>query len=515
MKQKKDILILVSGLLIILLVIIGVSYAYFTANITGGDESTTIEVKGGRMTIIYDGGDDIDITNILPSNNPVAIKRFTVTGFNNTKVPMAYKMSLVVEKNDFSSEALKYKLISENTDNNGLVLPSITTLTKIPSGASTIELGTGSFEVPTDGNKTHTYDLEIYFPNEDYDQNIEQDKQIAAYILTENYNPPPLLSDLILAQGGGAEAIEAKGKPLFSVINGISGIYADSDEYGTSYYYRGIKDELNNNLIWGGFQWKIVRINGDGSIRLIYNGTEAQFTTNGVVNDGSTDTQIGTSAFNTTNNDDAKYVGYMYGGLNGVASTQRDGTVSKAATYNETSPEIKNIIDNWYSTNISGKEIENNIVDNLFCNDRQSSTGTGYGKSATDYQGLVRLNTQKNPTLKCGIKNDCFTVADTVIGNGNLTYPVGLITADEASMAGLVRSLGGENNYLLTDEGFWTMTPYQMYSSGSSYANIYLISGALALHTAEMIRGVRPVVSIFADARVQGTGTASDPFVAS
>ena len=181
----------------------------------------------------------------------------------------------------------------------------------------------------------------------------------------------------------------------------------------------------------------------------------------------------------------------------------------------ETSPEIKNIIDNWYSTNISGKEIENNIVDNLFCNDRQSSTGTGYGKSATDYQGLVRLNTQKNPTLKCGIKNDCFTVADTVIGNGNLTYPVGLITADEASMAGLVRSLGGENNYLLTDEGFWTMTPYQMYSSGSSYANIYLISGALALHTAEMIRGVRPVVSIFADARVQGTGTASDPFVAS
>ena len=55
-----------------------------------------------------------------------------------------------------------------------------------------------------------------------------------------------LLKNEILAQGGGAAAIVAKGTPNFSVINGTSGLYASDDEYGTSYYYRGLKTELNN-----------------------------------------------------------------------------------------------------------------------------------------------------------------------------------------------------------------------------------------------------------------------------
>ncbi len=85
------------------------------------------------------------------------------------------------------------------------------------------------------------------------------------------------LNDKILAQGSGASAIEAKGPPDFESYTVTSGLYAALDEYGTSYYYRGKATELNNNLIWGERQWKIIRINGDGSIRLIYNGTEANF----------------------------------------------------------------------------------------------------------------------------------------------------------------------------------------------------------------------------------------------
>ncbi len=95
------------------------------------------------------------------------------------------------------------------------------------------------------------------------------------------------LKEKILAQGGGVSAIEAKGTPNFNAINGTSGLYATEDEYGTSYYYRGKKSELNNNIIWGGFQWKIVRINGDESIRLLYHGTEAQFNQLGFMNEYS------------------------------------------------------------------------------------------------------------------------------------------------------------------------------------------------------------------------------------
>ncbi|MDD4796070.1 MAG: hypothetical protein PHG03_05935, partial [Bacilli bacterium] len=51
----------------------------------------------------------------------------------------------------------------------------------------------GNFEVPTDGNKTHTYKLELYFPNQDYDQNIEQQKQINAYVAVVNIDNNMLL----------------------------------------------------------------------------------------------------------------------------------------------------------------------------------------------------------------------------------------------------------------------------------------------------------------------------------
>ena len=94
-------------------------------------------------------------------------------------------MILIVEYNDFSEESLKYKLISTNTDNNGTVAPNID-LTNLGTGVKTIELGVGSYDVPTNGNKTHTYKLEIYFLNEPYIQNEDQEKTLKAYIRIED-----------------------------------------------------------------------------------------------------------------------------------------------------------------------------------------------------------------------------------------------------------------------------------------------------------------------------------------
>ncbi len=328
------------------------------------------------------------------------------------------------------------------------------------------------------------------------------------------------LRGLIIAQGGGVDAINARGTPNFNEINGTSGIYATDDEYGTSYYYRGLKDELNNNIIWAGFQWKIIRINGDGTVRLIYNGTEEQFNTNGTVNSTGINTQITSAAWNSTNYNDAKYVGYMYGGDNGVASTIRHGTTSVAATYNQTSTNAKTTLDNWYQTNIQNKGYSGIVSDNLFCNDRQlqsevggSSTGPGYGNTwtTTYYAAYQRLNTTKNPTLKCGLKNDRFTVNDTVLGNGNLTYPVGLITADEAAMAGLRLGTSNSTNYLYTNSTYWSFSPHSMGSGG--YAIVFYVysPGYLNNDNVNPRHGLRPAVSI-SETHVTGTGSANDPY---
>ena len=293
------------------------------------------------MKIIYDGGQAIEVENLIPTDDPVSTKTFTVTGDNSTPFDMNYTVNLVIVSNTFSESAIKYKLTGENTNQNGAVIPNTGNLNNIGSGSKTINLGHGIFESPTDGAKVHTYTLEFYFLNAPYNQDIDKEKEINAYVEVVTYVDPckeeDCLKNKILAQDGGEIAIREKDIPDFSKV-AVSqetydelpdvseeyypgknqavienGIYATVDEYGVSYYYRGDKEYLNNNLLFGGYQWKIVRINGDGSIRLIYNGTEEDFELN--------DNEISEYSYNliddkawNINADDAKYVGYMYGG---------------------------------------------------------------------------------------------------------------------------------------------------------------------------------------------------------
>ncbi|HHX33438.1 MAG TPA: hypothetical protein GX713_04370, partial [Mollicutes bacterium] len=133
--KKITIITIISMILSLLLITIGLSFAYFTANITGTENSTTINVTGGVMTIHYDSiGQEIEALDIRPDNNPFGTKTFTLTGNNNTSNNMEYHILLIVEENSFSDNALKYKLTSTNTDDNGEVAPSIEELTGIPTG---------------------------------------------------------------------------------------------------------------------------------------------------------------------------------------------------------------------------------------------------------------------------------------------------------------------------------------------------------------------------------------------
>ena len=172
-----------------LLLTIGITFAYFTAQFVGGEDIDTITVTGGSMSIVYSGGNDINISDIIPSDEPTVVKTFTVTGNNTTQVPMSYKIRLIIEYNDFSEEALKYSLISTNTDNNGTVALNVN-MTNLGTGVKTVEMGVGSYTVPTDGDKIHTYRLEIYFSNAAYSQNEDQEKTFKAYVSIEDNTLP-------------------------------------------------------------------------------------------------------------------------------------------------------------------------------------------------------------------------------------------------------------------------------------------------------------------------------------
>ena len=255
---------------------------------------------------------------------------------------------------------------------------------------------------------------------------------------------------------------------------------------GTSYYYTG---NPNNWVQFGGFWWRIIRINGDGTIRMIYQGTSANTTGSG--------TQIGESFFNSSYNNNM-YVGYMY------TSGQRQGTGSSSA--------IKGVLDQWYSVT-SGLTAYSDYIDGNagFCGDRRVSSGNGIGTSVTNYQPYTRIS-NSSPSLSCE-DADIYTTTDSSTGNKSLTYPIGLISADEAMFAGIpIWNNSSPSNYLCTEEYYWTMSPsffegisayvFNIDSSGSLVDNYYV----------NRTHSVRPVINLRADVQITGSGTTSDPF---
>ena len=292
----------------------------------------------------------------------------------------------------------------------------------------------------------------------------------------------------------GIKEIKAKGNPDFSQTSTTDdGMYAMKDDYGTSYYYRGAVPD--NWVSFAGFLWRVIRVNGDNTVRMIYSGTTDNHT--------GTGTQIGKSAFNSSDNS-PKYVGYMYGDSD---------TTENEVFKNKNDSTIKGVIDNWYKNNLSS--YSSLIADEVFCNDRTLASGNTYSTSSNfDYALYNRLATNESPRLTCpNLARDGFTTTTASIGNKALTYPVGLITADEVSLAGGVVDTDNDSYYLNTGQYYWALSPYHW---DSTYARVFIVSSSGFLYDSNFVGsdGVRPVVSLKTSTLVtKGTGTETDPYV--
>lgn len=284
------------------------------------------------------------------------------------------------------------------------------------------------------------------------------------------------------------------------------GLYQGTDDYGTTYYYRG---NIKNNIVqFAGFYWQIVRINGDGSIRLLYNGTEKN--ASGVKQSINNKNY----QFNSKYNDPA-YVGYMYG--------NPDGTTFDEVHTNTTSSTIKTNIENWYKTNIVDKGYSGYVSNAVgFCGDRSFYTnngGSGGDGVQTDkdtrfgafgrYQANTAQFTCPEPS------RDLYTTADSSIGNKALTYPVGLITYDELVFAGMDQRHINKLSWAYSTQHYWTMSPSHFNATDGRADEWYLYSaGFLARNWVTKGRGARPVINLKSDTLItSGIGTSSDPFV--
>ena len=210
----------------------------------------------------------------------------------------------------------------------------------------------------------------------------------------------------------------------------------------------------------------------------------------------------------------AQYISYSSNNLESTLTNDNDSN-------------IKATLDSWYATNIVGKSdsegnlLTNYIVDGTFCNDRSfasSNTGNGYSLVPTTlYSAYKRLYTDANKTatLKCSQASDRFSTT-TSRGNGDLTYPVALITADEVALAGGREGLKNEDYYLRTNNYYFTMTP-SLFSAVSAYALVYSVRPTGVLSQWSYVTnsdGVRAVINLRSDVLIsKGDGTTQNPFI--
>ncbi len=287
------------------------------------------------------------------------------------------------------------------------------------------------------------------------------------------------------------------------------GIYETTDTDGNpTYYYRGSVE--NNYVKFAGYYWRIIRINSNGSIRIIYDGTSAH--ANG---ESSADRQYVTIQFNTAYNNNM-YVGYMY------TSGEAHGTGTSSA--------IKTNIDKFYTDKLASyaSKLDTNTG---FCGDRSNlnlQPGVGTGTVITYNKGYLRVE-ESAPTLTCENASDYYTVSSASSGNKKLSYPIGLITVDEVMLAGHAGGVSdgsynhmksNNGNYLVTGNSFWTMTPAGGYNPfGATYwvACVFGVGSSGFIDDLGVINtlGLRPVVNLKSGVTITGSGTKTDPYVVS
>ena len=591
MNRKQRIIVSVTGIFLVLLILVGLTYAYFLTKINGNINDKSISVTTANLILKYD-----DINDILISENAVEpgkswVKTFSATNEGNKAVTYGVALENLVNTLE-RTEDLVYTLECKQYLKNGYTVTD-----KVPSGTiSGTCNGVEETEFPTlssiivqntiDDDKVQTYTLTVTYKEANTNQSVDMGKQFSAKvnIVDPNtfgaYGTGTLASTIISSAKKGGENRTIWGTSEIPTSEDTTEtervLNSAPDDYGTSYYYRG--NVLDNNVkfltygadVYGGYynetsssvgayyssltecqnatsynkkctlihkngdsmNWKIVRINGDGSVRLILDGS------------------AGNSAFNT-NEDDNAYIGYMYG-LTGQTSTNTnqcvklnsDGTAAEVDTTNTTeetciaagnkwastaydathtnvvSSTIKTNLEAWYKTNIVDTNNTEYIAENIFCNNKTLKSGTGIGDEETEYNGEYATS------LECakGANNDYsrFTSKNnssntTIKGvkiNKDLTYPVGLLSFNEAKYAGL----NSNNSYYLynssTTSAWWLLSPSNYYDG--SFANEWNVFGLNGLNDSlwvnESLR-FRPSINLKASVLINGgDGTKENPY---
>ena len=500
MQRKQLTLVIVS----LLVVVLSVSLAYFTAQIIG--KGKDVSVTSANLQIVFTDSDGaLTETDIEPGWS--ATKTFTIK--NDTKTEYKYNIVIKDLVNTFVTNGyLQYKI---TTTNGGYNMTEFKDIPKSSAPKDTIL----AYSVSIPVGVTQSYTIEFKYANdESVDQSDDMGKKLSGTLfITEGTEEPVTLLSQILKDNPTRSTRSNNNNgtndfattltttttgTLFTSTESITGI---TDTPKEVYYYAG--NTTNNWVKFANIYWRIIRTNHDSSIRLLYVGTSHDTTTG----------NIGTSLFNQNYNS-PKYVGYKYG----------EDTSLDTIRNNTTDSTIKTTIDTWYQNNLTNytKYLSTSAV---YCNDRSEGTGQTYSASVKfNFAPYYRMDydtngAKANPSYNCTNIKDAFSVDNT---SAKLDYPVSLMTADEIAFAGGVAFQNMSTPYawfisnsagtqVSTD--WWSLSPLHW---PGSYAHVwYWHSGYAHLsgNGVDYTYAVRPAISLKSCIKYStGNGTYETPY---
>ena len=543
--RKKYIVLVIVTIVISVIALIGASYALLTMTIEGDKKIT---LTAGILKVDFTDGNYINLDNVAPMTDTQGQKTtpYTFTITNTGNINAYYHVSLEEEAtNTLANSYLKMRLTNNQGYDSGVV--------KVSS------YGTGTFNIKSEETlepeDTVTYTLWMWLDNDA--DNSAQGKEYKSKIVVTSYDREQ--KSLALKQILEDNELQEEKTNMFNYTASgtyidnyddwneltnpeyvTNGLYSIEDEDGTSYYYRG--NVNNNNVQFGEYvsdyyvyennelyyqslescteanggqssscsqvklasagdkmYWKIVRVNGDGSLRLIYNGTSASPDNSDLAHSYA----VGIAPYNLEYND-PKYTGYTYD--------------------NGTDSFIKKEVDTWYKNTLGSSSYDSKVSSGRFCSDSSGyKTAPEYGNLGGDentylYASSDRLDQASGttayakpnaPSLICPATEETY--------GGSYRLKAGLITADELALAGSLPFMGGENDSYLAlgtnNMPYWSMTPAVFYYGGAIVWNEFedLDGGNVYSYSA-----ARPVINVTTEnGFTSGDGTVENIYVIS
>ena len=523
-KKKKRKLSIYYGLLVTVICIIGVSFAWFRLYLSQ-NENNTIASRTCFNTTLTEDTSKISLTDAFPITDEDGLKQtpftFTIKNNCNSYVKVYITIDSTYRESTNTSylkdNYMKVNISPKGTTTGKSVILGSQTLTDLENNKKGyIIVSTG-----LNANEEKSYDLRIWMDSAvTTEQGLNKNWSGKIVVVSNASNEPPTLTEAILAVNEVKVPITTPGAAMSTFSEAL--LASTEDDYGTSYYFRGVV--TNNYVEFANKCWRIVRVGGDGSVKLILHNDNPTGAANpcDAANNSATAAfarysgEKYTSAFNEKGEDNA-YVGFKFG---------TPGSSTYEATHANTNKStILTNLETWYNNNDNNfKKYEKVIADTVWCNDKTNVTdtsydpwsitpnGKGYAKNVTYYGATQRLVSKSNsaggagPSLKC---------------NGELskiTSKVGLITADELAYAGYAYNLQNTTTYLqenATDTYWWSLSP-DSFSGSNAY--VWIVrgsSGSFYNDGVSNARGVRPSISLKSTTNVTGEGTSDSPFIIS